>query len=334
MMSGVPQSKQTPVIPAVSVILPAFNRLEYLRQAVDSVFAQTFTDWELIIADDGSDAATISYLAGLESRGNVKVLRLAHTGIPSAVRNAALQTARGEFVAFLDSDDIWLPRKLEIQVEALRGDCTRRWSYTAVRRIGPDGSLMSGESARAWVPYAGAILEQLLTLEAAVATPTVLAERGLVEEAGAFDAGQQYFEEYDLWLRLIQRSEVAVITEPLACVRSHDEHYTHDRVAVYEARSRLLDKAKAIATTARLRSTLRTERGRNATWLANAYANRGLRARALRTLWHSRSDIRGAWHWAWRPTVLILGRALAPTWLQRLVSSVRRRRRALALGRA
>src|ERR1700675_1890440 len=83
--------------PEVSVVLPTFNRLKYLRAAVDSVLAQTFTDWELIVADDGSEGETAAYVAALANQPRVKVLRLAHTGNPGAVRNAACPAARGEY---------------------------------------------------------------------------------------------------------------------------------------------------------------------------------------------------------------------------------------------
>jgi glycosyltransferase involved in cell wall biosynthesis len=334
MSSGVPQSTRSMETPTVSVILPTCNRLKYLRPAVDSVFAQTLQDWELIIADDGSGAETMAYLSTLAGVPRVRLLRLAQTRNPSAVRNAALREARGRYVAFLDSDDIWLPTKLEVQVGALRNAGSRRWNYTAVRRIGPDGEIMAGEAARTWIPYEGLIFEQLLTLEAAVATPTVVAERRLVEEAGAFDERQLYFEEYDLWFRLNRLSEVGVIAEPLVLVRSHHEHYTADRVRVYEARSRLLDKISDAANTVRLSSALRAERAKNAISLARAYARQARRTQALQTLWCGRDHIWQARRWSLQPAGAALADALAPTWLRALARYCRRRSRALVFGRA
>src|SRR5580693_7584371 len=90
----------------VSVVLPTFNRLRFLRPAIESVYAQTFTDWDLIVADDGSDLETRRYLQTLTNDPRVTVLWLPHTGRPSMVRNAALLRAAGEYVAFLDSDDL------------------------------------------------------------------------------------------------------------------------------------------------------------------------------------------------------------------------------------
>jgi GT2 family glycosyltransferase len=310
--------------PTVSIILPTFNRLKFLRPAVDSVLAQTFSDWELIIADDGSEDETAAYLTALANLPRVRLLRLTHTGNPSAVRNAALRAARGEYVAFLDSDDVWLPTKLEVQLAAQRANTARRWSYTALTRIGESGDTMPDEPARRWVPYEGAILEQLLTLEVAVATPSVLADRHLIDEAGGFDEEQPYFEEYDLWMRLIALSEVSVINEPLVLVRSHHEHYSADRVRVYEARSRLLNKMKTRTATVRMRTILRIERAKTAASLAMAYAVSGRRAIALKTLWSSRKY---AWHsrkWWWIASET-MGRAVAPSWLQETVRRYRRR---------
>src|ERR1700754_463468 len=89
--------------PAVSVVLPTYNRPDYLREAMASVFAQTLDDWELIVADDGSDEETKAYLRGIDDP-RVTVLWLAHSGTPSMGRNAAIRQARGDYVAFLDSD--------------------------------------------------------------------------------------------------------------------------------------------------------------------------------------------------------------------------------------
>ena len=106
-------------MPIVSVILPVRDRIAFLRTAVDSVFSQTHTDWELVIADDGSGPETRDYLRRLELDPRVRVLWREHTGNPAAVRNTALRAARGRYVAFLDSDDAFEPRKIELQLAAL-----------------------------------------------------------------------------------------------------------------------------------------------------------------------------------------------------------------------
>ncbi len=328
------QSTHADSAPVVSVILPAYNRLTYLRASIDCVFAQTFTDWELVIADDGSGAETAAFLEAVAQRPRVRVLRLPHSGNPSAVRNAALREARGQYIAFLDSDDVWRPEKLDVQVKALRSDSSYRWSYTEVARIGPAGEPIVDASARIHASCQAPAFEHILTLETPIATPAVMVERRLLEEVGGFDEQQLHFEEYDLWLRLIQLSPVAVIAEPLCLVRSHVEHYTSDRVAVYEARARLLDKVAAVVeSTSRLQTAVRSERAKNAVWLAKAYAHQHLRARALRTLWSSRHSIWERRYPLWRSVGLVLAYVLTPAWLYTLVRYCRRQR-FLVMGRA
>jgi glycosyltransferase involved in cell wall biosynthesis len=298
--------------PVVSVILPTFNRLHYLRPAVDSVFAQTFSDWQLIIADDGSACETAAYLETLADLPRVKLIYLTHTGIPSAVRNAALRAAEGQYIAFLDSDDVWLPKKLEVQIASHRARTDRRWSYTAVTRIGKCGEILPGELEQHRALYRGNIFEQLLTLQAGVAAPSVMAERSLIDEVGGFDENQLYFEEYDLWLRLSLLSEVGVVEEPTVLVRSHDEHYSADRVRVYKARFRLLERISSRATTPHLQSVLRTEHAKTAASLAAAYAAADQRAEALRMLWISRECAWRSRGWRRRAVATIYRAATTP----------------------
>jgi glycosyltransferase involved in cell wall biosynthesis len=238
-----------PATPSVSVILPTFNRLPYLRSAVASVFAQTLVDWELIIADDGSDECTRAYLSALQSEPRVSVIWLPHCGNPAAVRNCALWQARGEYLAFLDSDDEWLPMKLERQIAALRGCPQRRWSYTGYLIIDASGEPCGpAPIAR---PHRGAILELLLRHQVSIWTPAVVAERRLVAQAGNFDEQLLLFEDYDLWIRLACRSEIQFIDEPLTRVRRcHDQHHGEGEHgdSMRAGRHRSLEKLRRVVT--------------------------------------------------------------------------------------
>ncbi|HYM28033.1 MAG TPA: glycosyltransferase [Steroidobacteraceae bacterium] len=277
---------QHPSTPIVSVILPAFNRLRFLRPAVESAMTQTFTDWELIIADDGSDPETRQYLQSLAKQRRVRVLWLAHTGRPSMVRNAALQSAVGEYVAFLDSDDLWAPRKLERQLATLRIRTACRWSYTAFLRVDAGGIALPEERGRPWVPYEGEIFEQVVTGRASIRTPSVLASRELIAQAGGFDEALRSAEDYDLWMRLALHSEVAIVDEPLVYVRYHDENHTREWQSAYLGRDRSLSRGQRFVDAGR-RSLLREERTRNALQFAATHARLGAPGRMLRTLWES-----------------------------------------------
>ena len=246
------------VAPAVSVVMPTFNRVDYLREAIASVYAQTFVDWELIVVDDGSDDATRGFLRSQTDR-RVTVVCSAHTGNPAATRNRGIALARGRYVAFLDSDDRWRDDKLERQVALMAAAPARRWSYTAVRRIDGAGRVLAHSSAP-WVPHCGAILEQVLTIAAQIATPTVMAELAFVRELGGFDERLKFSEDYDLWARMALRSEVSVDAEPSTDVRSHDEHFTLDRSGKLGGWAAFYGKMESLVPTAALRALCRRQR--------------------------------------------------------------------------
>src|SRR5258708_129590 len=209
--------------------------MEYLPAAVNSVFAQTFRDWELILADDGSGEGTRAYLRALSERhpgeqSQIQVIWLSHTGNPGVARNAALRKARGEYVAFLDSDDLWMPTKREVQVAALRGAPDCGWSYTDHIRIDPAGKSINWQRDPRRKLYEGDIVEPLIRLQAGIPTPSVLAERALIERAGGFDEQQGLHKDYDLWLRLALLSKVRTLAAPPTRVRPHDAPFSTSAV--------------------------------------------------------------------------------------------------------
>jgi len=292
-------------IPLVSIVLPTFNRLEYLRAAVESARAQTLRDWELIIADDGSGSETMDYLRGLHRPPCIELICLPHTGNPSAVRNVAIRRARGKYVAFLDSDDVWMPEKLALQVEALRNNAASRWVYTGWSAIDADGTPKRLGAPKPWVPYRGWITEQLLELEALIATAAVLVERDLLAEVGGFDENLAMFEHYDLWLRLAARSEVEVIDAPLTCLRSHDQHYGMAALPMAAGRHSMLEKMRGRALDAHTRALVDRLYARSALRLAKVQANTS-RTVAIRTLLCSCTHgVRHAEWWSGAPGVLL-----------------------------
>src|SRR6202011_3913620 len=255
--------------PAVSIIVPTFNRLKYLRATMASVFEQTFQDWELLIADDGSDADTRAYLQRLDAPPRVTVIWLAHSGRPSVVRNAALRAARGEFVAFLDSDDVWLPRKLEAQLASLRQHPGCRWSCTGFALIDADGRHLSAR--RAICPAAaGWVRDELLTT-AVIAMPSVLAARSLLEQVGPLDEDLLMCYDDELWLRLAAASELDGINEPLTLVRRHGMHGGSDIIA-WRDRRRVVEKALRTAVDAQFTALLREQRALMSAGLARSHA--------------------------------------------------------------
>lgn len=309
----------------VSVVLPTFNRLRFLGPAVESLYAQTFTDWELIVADDGSDVETRQYLHSLASHPRVSVVWLAHTGRPAIVRNAALRRAGGEYIAFLDSDDLWAPGKLARQIETLRARVDCRWCYTGFLRVDARGNPLPEEARRTWwVPYEGDIFEQVATGRAAIRTPSVLATRQLIAQAGGFDEAMLSGEDYDLWLRLALYSEAAIVDEPLVYVRYHDENHTREWQSAFAGRDRSLSLRQQLVDSGR-RSLLRKERMRNALQHAATHAQRGAQARMLRALWESLPFC-----WTYPQWWLGASKAVLRPCLPRRLLELRRKRRRAA----
>jgi len=301
--------------PLVSVILPTYNRLRFLPAAVNSVLAQTLDSWELIIVDDGSERETLDYLQTLERLPRVRLIRLAHTGNPGAARNAALRVASGKYVAFLDSDDSWMPTKLDVQVRALRGARDCRWSYTDHVRIDAAGNSINWQRNPHRTLPGGHIVEALLRLRAGTPTPTIMAERALIEAAGGFDERQELHEDYDLWLRLALLSKVLAVAEPLSCVRRHDEHFSSGTVRNFEARLQIFAKFQGRVPAA----ILTRERARQAGGLARAYAAARDGAGVRRTIATSWPYSWRSWHWHVACSQALLRTCFPP----RLVSLVR-----------
>lgn len=307
--------------PTVSIVLPAFNRLQYLRPAVESVFAQTYQDWELIIADDGSDEETRAYLRTMEDRPRVKLVWLRHTGYPSRVRNAALREAKGEYVAFLDSDDLWMPEKLDVQVKSLRSRPTCLWSFTGFELVDEVGSPLRTRRPEAWTPRSGWIFERLLKMEVIVTTPSVLACRSLIVQLAGFDEEQHACEDYDLWLRMAMHSEVDAVRDPLVYVRRHREHYSEDADA-FIGKDRSLKKMRRLCADPQWSLPIQRERAKNAIGLSRSYVVAGDPFAALTTLLRSCPY---SWRFSrwWTGALATIVRASLPTILRKAIGRYR-----------
>jgi glycosyltransferase involved in cell wall biosynthesis len=198
--------------PEVSVIIPTYNRGWVLREAVDSVLAQDFKDFELIVVDDGSTDNTREILESYDH--DLIVLRQSNRGV-SAARNRGIAAGRGRLVAFLDSDDLWLPRKLSSQVDffnsnpaALVNQTEEIWIRNGVR-VNPKTRHHK---------FSGMIFEKSLAL-CLVSPSAVMMKRSLFDEVGLFDEDLPACEDYDLWLRISRRYPVHLIETPLVIKR-------------------------------------------------------------------------------------------------------------------
>ena len=209
----------------VSVILPTYNRLLFLREAVESVCHQTYQDWELLVANDGSTDGTHDYLAELRDR-RVRVVSLAHSGSPPKVRNAAIAMARGEWIAFLDSDDLWHPSKLEVQLRSLAEHPHCGWGCADVGFMDAQSLPIPQRSGAPYRPHTGWVLEKLIAATANVPTATLMVRRTLFEQVGRLDETLSCRDDLDISVRLASCSEICAIGDTLAFVRHHSGRTT------------------------------------------------------------------------------------------------------------
>jgi glycosyltransferase involved in cell wall biosynthesis len=217
-------------MPTVSVVLPSHNRASFLKEAIDSVLAQDFEDFELIIVDDGSTDTTREFL---KSYPQVCVVTQQHLGV-SAARNAGIAQATGKFIAFLDSDDLWLPEKLRAQIAFFNYHLDARVCQT--EEIWIRNGVRVNPKVRHTKP-SGMIFERSLEL-CLVSPSAVMMERDLLDEVGWFDERMPACEDYDLWLRITCRFPIHLIDTPLVIKRGgHQDQLSRqsglDRYRIY-----------------------------------------------------------------------------------------------------
>jgi len=227
----------------VSVIIPSFNRAYCLPNAIDSVLSQNFEcELELIVIDDGSTDETRELIA--QSYPDVVYLHQANLGV-SGARNYGLREASGDWIALLDSDDVWLPNKLATQIKLLRETglkvCHTEeiWIRNGVRVNQMNKHQKTG----------GLIYQNCLPL-CAMSPSSIMIHRSVFDDIGVFDESLPACEDYDLWLRLSARFEVAFVSEPMIIkVGGHDDqlsrqHWGMDRFRVIALQKMLFEHAE------------------------------------------------------------------------------------------
>lgn len=192
----------------VSVVIPTYNRAALLPRAVESVFAQQYSQYEIVIVDDSSNDCTAEYAASLHC--NVSYIKIPHSGV-SRARNVGIEAARFDWIAFLDSDDYWLPQKLGRQVCYIEEHPEYRICHTDEIWIKNGVRINQGKKHS---KKAGWFFLESLHL-CRISPSSVMVHRSIFDDVGGFDESFEWVEDYELWLRITSRYPVGYIDEKL-----------------------------------------------------------------------------------------------------------------------
>ncbi|MBF2064472.1 MAG: glycosyltransferase [Calothrix sp. C42_A2020_038] len=202
-------------MPKVSIVIPAYNTIKYLPDTLSSVWSQTFTDFEVLVVDDGS-SDNIQEWASQVTDPRFKFISQPNRGV-SAARNTGILAARGKYIALLDADDIWAPTKLETHVACLDQNpqvgLVSSWTAMINAQGLPTGRLMKSTAN-------GYVYKQLL-VKNTIDCPSVLVRRSCFDKVGLFNTKIRYNEDWEMWIRIAACYQFSVIPEPLVYYRQH-----------------------------------------------------------------------------------------------------------------
>lgn len=218
-------------MPIVSVIIPTYNRCSLLKAALESIFAQTVKDIEIILIDDGSNDGTLTYLKSVTDT-RIKVINTLRTGAAQS-RNIGIKEATGKYIAFCDSDDVWFPEKLERQLALFESD-------EPPLLVFGDARIMEGEKVTEQTvfstqkPSRGDVF-QLLLLDNFVPTSTVIFNKESFHKTPGFEMAFCPSEDYGLWLNLAKMGRFDFVKEEVAYYRRHKNQASRDLTVMFPA---------------------------------------------------------------------------------------------------
>ena len=219
----------------VSVIIPCYNAEKTIRETIESVLAQTYQDFEIIVVDDGSTDGSQGIIQSFEDK--VRYIYQENKGQASA-RNTAIRASDGTYLAFLDADDLWMPDKLEKQITIMQQEDIH-WCYCDCDYfLDESGKTIGVYSRLVHPPKTGWVVESLL-MGNFIASPTPIVSRSIFEKAGYFNECKdvKFGEDWDEWIRIAFKSEICYVNEPLTKYRIHNTNYTRnsDLQQVYQS---------------------------------------------------------------------------------------------------
>ena len=224
----------------VSVIVPTYNRAHMIAEAIDSVLNQTFKDFELIVVDNYSSDNTESVVKSYNDN-RIRYFKNQNNGLVSINRNYGIEKSYGEYIAFLDDDDLWLPEKLEKQVELLDLNNGLGLVYSDSYVIDRNGNLREHTYFYGRKPVAGNALNELLQNNP-IPLLTIVVKKEALNKVGVFNPRYKIAQDYDLWLRIAEYYPIDFMEQPLTKFRVHSESsYQRNIVISYEEELQIMD---------------------------------------------------------------------------------------------
>jgi glycosyltransferase involved in cell wall biosynthesis len=229
-------------MPKVDIIIPAYNAARYLPAAIESVEAQTFADWRILLVDDGSTDNTPEILAPFVDRlgPRLKYIRKPNGGLPAA-RNTAIHNSSAEFLALLDADDVWLPCRLAESLACFEGRPQVGLAYGFNARIDAEGKVIDTFDRRQ-KHGEGRIAPYIYMRKVDLPCPTITFRRKCVEEVGPFDEKMRATEDRDLWFRIALLYEVALAPKVIALYRMSAGSMSTDPSRMLNAQLQFIEK--------------------------------------------------------------------------------------------
>lgn len=226
-------------MPKVSIVIPAYNAIAYLPETVESVLKQTFTNFELLIIDDGSSDQTVEWASQITDQ-RVKLISQKNQGL-SGARNTGIAHAQGDYVALLDADDIWEPTKLEKQVPYLEGDpavgLVDTWTVLADEQGKSTGQVFGSRTE-------GDVWKRLVEFKTVCCCgSSSLIRRSCFETVGVFNRDLRFLEDLDMFIRIAAHYSFAVVKEPLVRYRQHPDNMSKNCQGMLEAFRTIIEKA-------------------------------------------------------------------------------------------
>lgn len=248
-------NKTEKTTPLVSVVMPVYNGEKYVAESIESILGQTFSDFDFIIVDDGSQDRSADVIRSYEARDDrIRLLRIERNIGVADARNHAMNLSSAEYIAVMDCDDVCLPRRLERQVEHMRAN-------PSIGVLGA-GAQAVNEDLRPLYPFDLPERHALIAFNVFVGSffvhPTVMLRRHLLKSVGGYEPSRRTAIDTELWTRLMWRARFANLPEQLLLYRRHEAQHHTSRDATlqaqaWEVRARLLKRLWGVAPVSTLR---------------------------------------------------------------------------------